>query len=111
MFHLCRKLCLILLMPMSVTLPSIPISTNFVLGFHFGAGNIHDSQMFHEVFKKLEVFKSEIKAVAVDAGYKTPGIMREIIQRGMIPVVPYKRPMTKKGFFKKTEYVYDEYYD
>ena len=57
--------------------------------------------MFHEVFKKLEVFKSEIKAVAVDAGYKTPGIMREIIQRGMIPVVPYKRPMTKKGFFKK----------
>lgn len=84
---------------------------NFVLGFYLGAGNIHDSQMFHEVFKKLEVFKSEIKAVAVDAGYKTPGIMREIIQRGMIPVVPYKRPMTKKGFFKKTEYVYDEYYD
>lgn len=84
---------------------------NFVLGFYLGAGNIHDSQMFQEVFKKLEVFKSEIKAVAVDAGYKTPGIMREIIQRGMIPVVPYKCPMTKKGFFKKTEYVYDEYYD
>ena len=84
---------------------------NFVLGFYLGAGNIHDSQMFHEVFKKLYVFKSEIKAVAVDAGYKTPGIMREIIQRGMIPVVPYKRPMTKKGFIKKTEYVYDEYYD
>ena len=84
---------------------------NFVLGFHLGAGNIHDSQMFHEVFKKLEAFKSEIKAVAVDAGYKTPGIMREIIQRGIIPVVPYKRPMTKNGFLKKHEYVYDEYYD
>lgn len=26
-------------------------------------------------------------------------------------VMPYKRPMTKKGFFKKSEYVYDEYYD
>ena len=25
--------------------------------------------------------------------------------------MPYKRPMTKKGFFKKYEYVYDEYYD
>ena len=25
--------------------------------------------------------------------------------------MPYKRPMTKKGFFKKNEYVYDEYYD
>lgn len=70
---------------------------NFVLGFHLGAGNIHDSQMFQEVFRKLEAFKSEIKAVAVDAGYKIPGIMREIIQRDMIPVVPYKRPMTKSS--------------
>ena len=84
---------------------------NFVLGFHLGAGNIHDSQMFHEVYKKLELFRDEIKAVAVDAGYKTPGIMREITQSGAVPVVPYKRPMTKKGFFKKSEYVYDEYYD
>ena len=25
--------------------------------------------------------------------------------------MPYKRPMTKKGFFKKYEYVYDAYYD
>ncbi len=25
--------------------------------------------------------------------------------------MPYKRPMTGKGFFKKHEYVYDEYYD
>ena len=24
---------------------------------------------------------------------------------------PYKRPMTKEGFFKKHEYAYDEYYD
>lgn len=27
------------------------------------------------------------------------------------PLFPYKRPMTKEGFFKKYEYVYDEYYD
>lgn len=25
--------------------------------------------------------------------------------------MPYKRPMTKKGFFKKYEYFYDEYND
>ena len=25
--------------------------------------------------------------------------------------MPYKRPMTKKEFFKKYEYVYDEYND
>ena len=31
--------------------------------------------------------------------------MREIIQSGKVPVVPYKRPMTKEGFFRKWEYV------
>lgn len=25
--------------------------------------------------------------------------------------MPYKRPMTKKGFFKKYDYIFDEYYD
>ncbi len=27
------------------------------------------------------------------------------------PLFPYKRPMTKEGFFGKYEYAYDEYYD
>ena len=84
---------------------------NFILGFHVGAGNIHDSQMFHDVYKKMSPFADEIETVAVDAGYKTPGIMREILSSGKIPAVPYKRPMTKEGFFRKYEYVYDEYYD
>lgn len=47
----------------------------------------------------------------VDAGYKIPAIAKIIIDDGKIPVMPYKRPMTKFGFFKKHEYVYDEYYD
>lgn len=84
---------------------------NFVLGVAVGAGNIHDSQMFHDVYSKLCNYVNETQSVAVDAGYKTPGIMREIIKDGKVPVVPYTRPMTKYGFFKKYEYVYDEYFD
>ena len=34
-----------------------------------------------------------------------------LIDDGINPLLPYKRPMTKEGFFKKYEYVYDEYYD
>lgn len=41
----------------------------------------------------------------------TPAICRAIVQNDQIPYMPYKRPMTKKGFFKKYEYVYDEEYD
>ena len=67
--------------------------------------------MLHEVYKKLDSFQGEIESLAVDAGYKTPVIMRETAKSGAVPVVPYKGHMTKKGFFRKHEYVYDEYYD
>ena len=53
----------------------------------------------------------EIEVVTVDAGYKTPWICKKIFDDGRIPSMPYKRPQTKEGFFKKYEYVYDEYYD
>ena len=81
----------------------------FVLDFELGAGNLHDGQMFHELYKKMELSKTEV--VAVDAGYKTPGVVREIFKSGKIPAVPYTRPKTKDGFFRKSEYVYDEYFD
>lgn len=64
------------------------------------------------IYFKMSLKKfDEIKAVVVDAGYKTPGVCHEIVQANKLPVMPYKRPMTKEGYFKKYEYVYDEYYD
>ena len=47
----------------------------------------------------------------MDAGYKIPAIARTLIEEGKVPVMPYKRPMTKKGYFRKSDYVYDEYFD
>ena len=84
---------------------------NFALGLKAAPGNQHDSQVFSDVFQKVVGKHPEIEAVVVDAGYKTPAICREIIKAGKDPIMPYKRPMTKKGFFKKRDYVYDEYYD
>ena len=81
----------------------------FVLDFEVGAGNLHDGQMFHELYKKMDLRRTQI--VALDAGYKTPGVVREIFKSGKIPAVPYTRPMTKDDFFRKSEYVYDEYFD
>ena len=52
-----------------------------------------------------------VKGIVVDSGYKIPAIAKQIIDDGKLPIMPYKRPMTKKGFFRKNEYVYDEYYD
>lgn len=84
---------------------------NFILDFVVGAGNIHDSVMFDELYEKVKNKYEEIETVAIDSGYKTPWIMKQIIADNKVPAVPYKSPMTKQGFFKKYEYVYDEYYD
>jgi len=47
----------------------------------------------------------------MDAGYKIPAIARTLTEAGKVPVMPYKRSMTKKGYFRKNDYVYDEYFD
>ena len=84
---------------------------NFILDFVLGAGNIHDRMMFSGLYEKVLKKFPEMQATAVDAGYKTPAIMKQIIDSGKVPCVPYKRPMTKDGFFKKYDFVYDEYFD
>lgn len=84
---------------------------NFVLGADVSAGNIHDSTMFDGLYRNVLAKHPEIEMVALDSGYKTPWIMKQILDSKRFPSTPYKRPMTKQGFFKKYEYVYDEYYD
>ena len=84
----------------------------FVLAKTTNPGNVHDSVAFFEAYHALnDKFKDKIKNVCLDAGYVNPAICREIILAGHIPLIPYKRPMTGKGLFKKYEYVYDEYYN
>jgi transposase DDE domain len=47
----------------------------------------------------------------MDAGYKTAPICKKILDDTNIPILPYKRPMGKKGFFPTKDFYYDEYYD
>lgn len=83
----------------------------FVLCHETVPGNVHDSVSFFPAYNKLLDTISGIENVCLDSGYKIPAIIREIINNNQTPYLPYKRPMTKKGFFKKYEYVYDEAYD
>lgn len=84
---------------------------NFILATVLNPGNVHDSMAFDELYKGLKEKHSKMETVVMDAWYKTPWIIKQVIEDGKVPVTPYKRPMTKKGYFKKYEYVYDEYYD
>jgi transposase len=81
----------------------------WILGYTIHPGNEHDSRTFIHLYNKIKT--QELHTIVADAGYKNPAIARMIIKDGIKPIFPYTRPMTKKGFFKKNDYVYDEYND
>ena len=83
----------------------------YVLFNKVAPGNMHDSAIFSEIYNELIQKYEAIKNICLDAGFNTSPICHQILTSGRVPFLPYKRPMTKKGFFKKYEYVYDEYYD
>lgn len=84
---------------------------NFVLSACVTPANVHDSMVFDEIYDKVNTKFPNTQNFVLDAAYKTPWICKRIIDDNKIPFLPYKRPMTKKGFYKKYEYVYDKYYD
>ena len=81
----------------------------WILGYSVHPGNEHDSRTFQALYKKVKRFAPSM--IIADAGYRTPAIARRLLLDGIEPLFPYKRPMTKDGYFRKREYVYDEYYD
>lgn len=84
---------------------------NFIVGVEVSAGNIHDSVMFDPLYGQLKERFPKVGMIVVDSAYKTPWIAKQIIDDQRIILTGYKRPMTKKGFFKKNDYVYDEHFD
>lgn len=81
----------------------------WILNYTVDPGNLHDSRTFKGLYDKIR--NIGIDKLIADAGYKTPAIAKLLLDDGIMPIFPYHRPMTKEGFFKKHEYVYDEYYD
>lgn len=81
----------------------------WILGYSVHPGNEHDSRTFKSLYEKVMPFNPSM--IIADAGYRTPAIARQLLLDGIEPLFPYKCPMTKEGYFRKHEYVYDEYYD
>jgi len=83
----------------------------FVLGAIVTPGNTHDSHILEPLVEQVIEKVSKPKAVAADAAYKTPAITSYLLKNNITPALPYTRPRTKEGFFRKHEYVYDEHFD
>jgi transposase len=83
----------------------------FILDCMVTPGNVNDGKAFFDFYDGLTAKYPNINSVVMDAGYKTAAICKWVMKDGRTPVLPYKCPMTKEGYFKKYEYAYDEYYD
>jgi transposase len=81
----------------------------WILGYTVSPGNLHDSRTFKGLYDKIK--NIGIHTLVADSGYHTPAIAKMLIDDGITPLFPYKRPMTKEGFFHKYEYVYDDPYE
>ena len=80
----------------------------WILEYSVHPGNEHDSRTFKALYEKVKPFAPYM--MIADAGYRTPAIARRLLLDGIEPLFPYKRLMIKDGYFRKHEYVYDEYY-
>lgn len=83
----------------------------YVVDATVNPGNVHDSVAFDGLYSRMTAVHPEIENVVMDAGYKTPWICKKVMDDKRVPVLPYKRPMGKAGFFRPYQYMYDEYYD
>lgn len=81
----------------------------WIVDYTVHPGNENDSRTFPALYEKIKRLRPG--TLVMDAGYKTPPIAKMLLDDGVTPVFPYTRPKTKEGYFRKHEYVYDEYYD
>jgi len=80
-----------------------------VLCYEVASGNVHDSVSFSGLYEQLKPLN--LAMIVMDAGYKTPAIVRRLLKDGVVPLLPRTDPKTGKGYFRKYEYAYDEYND
>lgn len=76
-------------------------SNGFILNVGINPANMHDSSTFSDVYQKtIKEYgvggEKGIRAIGLDAAYKTPAIAKEIIDSGVTPLLPYTRPKGKK---------------
>lgn len=88
-------------------------NNNYILTVDTNGSNVHDSISFYQSFENLinHYDITNIDYFVGDAAYLTSHICKTLIDLEMIPAFPYTRKGYRKGYFKKYEFVYDEYND
>ena len=72
----------------------------WILGYSVHPGNEHDSRTFKTLYDKVRKYAPDM--MVLDSGFRTPAIAYQLLEDGIDPLFPYKRPQTKDGFLRNT---------
>lgn len=85
---------------------------NIITDSYATSAALHDSVVYLDRLDRTrQRFGFTVEAVALDAGYQTAAICKGLNDRSIYGVIAYRRPSPRRGYLRKREFVYDEYYD
>jgi len=85
---------------------------NLITDAYVTPGNIHDSIPYLDrLDRQRERFSFDVEAVGLDAGYYNAPICKGLVDREIYGVMPYVRPMGKKGMYHKKDFQFNEEQD
>jgi transposase len=91
---------------------TVDFKYNIITDVHITPGNVHDSLPYLErLDAQIEKFKFNVEAVAVDSGYLTTHICKELQDRKIFAVIGHRRFHPTKGLFSKFKFLYDKVKD
>ena len=70
----------------------------WILGYTVSPGNEHDSRTFKGLFDKIEDIG--IRTLMADAGYKTPAIVKLLIDKGIFPQLMHRKQRPCKSRYQ-----------
>lgn len=82
---------------------------NLITDVHITPGNVADSSVYLERLEhQIERFGFEVEAVALDAGYHNPHILKTLDEKDIAAVISYRKPGGQKGLYRRSRFIYNK---
>lgn len=87
---------------------TVDFKHNIITDVHITPGNVHDSMPYLErLDAQIKKFGFNVEAVALDSGYLTTNICKELKEREIFALIGHRRFHPVKGLFSKFKFKYD----
>ena len=87
---------------------TVDMKYNLITDVHVTPGNVHDSVPYlSRLDRQQKRFGFQVEAIALDSGYLTTPICRDLQSRKIFAVIAHRRFHSKQGLFPKWKFTFD----